>query len=135
LFGRAFSYFPIYFISGKAGGSGSGSGTQKKAAIFQLNNCHWEVFTFVGGGLSQPDGKVGPGRRTKRMKTRTVSVAIQWLNSLPVFAVFAFAPPAPSNRSVLSPGLCSVLTAIFLSIFRMICPARLCWMSSSPGSI
>jgi len=126
------------FILSVARGWGSGSGTQKKAAIFQLNNCHWEVFTFVGGGLSQPDGKVGPGRRTKRMKTRTVSVAIQWLNSLPVFPVFAIAPPgppAPSNRSVLSPGLCSVLTAIFLSIFRMICPARLCWMSSSPGSI
>jgi len=61
----------------------------KKAAIFQLNNCHWQVFTFVGGGLSQLDGKWAQDEREK--ETRAVSVAIQWLNSLPVFPVFAFA--------------------------------------------
>lgn len=71
---------------------------KKKGAIFQLNNCLRQVFTFVG--RTQPSRKIAARaeRNSRTQNERTtgrqddgnwaMAVAIQWLNSLSVFQCF-----------------------------------------------
>lgn len=75
---------------------------KKGGAIFQLNNCRRQVFTFVG--QTQPSRSIGQGAGQHREEEKAqatndderwetvrggMTLAIQRLNSLPVFQCFS----------------------------------------------